>query len=72
MATMNEFLNDKEVMETNRGFQRLFEFDITNIHYSESQQSVINRQDIFTACSGNMPSQIRKPKDVKKLWQEVH
>ncbi|MDA1598129.1 hypothetical protein PDK06_25320 [Bacillus cereus group sp. TH217LC] len=65
MATMNEFLDDKEVLEANRGFQRLFEFDSTNVYYSESQQSVIHRQDIFTACSGNMPSQIRKPKNVE-------
>lgn len=65
MDTIGEFLDDKEVMETNRNFPRLFDFDRTNVHYSESQQSVIHRQDIFTACSGNMPSQIRKPKDVE-------
>lgn len=65
MTTMSEFLDDKEVMESNRGFKRLFEFDSTNVHYSESQQSVIHRQEIFTACSGQMPSQIRKPKDVE-------
>ncbi|PFK03464.1 hypothetical protein COI97_14465, partial [Bacillus cereus] len=65
MTTMSEFLDDKEVMEINRGFQRLFEFDSTNVYYSESQQSVIHRQDIFTACSGNMPTEIRKPKDVE-------
>ncbi|KAB2454619.1 hypothetical protein F8160_09575 [Bacillus sp. CH126_4D] len=65
MATMSEFLDDKEVMEANRGFQRLFEFDATNLHYSESQKSVIDRMHVFSACSGNMPSEIRKPKDVK-------
>ncbi|MBE7151041.1 hypothetical protein FUT12_26665 [Bacillus mycoides] len=65
MTTIGEFLDDADVMEANRGFKRLFEFDSTNVYYSESQQSVINRQDIFTACSGNMPSQIRKPKDVE-------
>lgn len=65
MPVIGEFLDDKEVMESNRGFQRLFDFDRTNVHYSESQQSVIHRQDIFTACSGNMPTEIRKPKDVE-------
>ncbi len=65
MTTIGEFLDDKEVMETNRGFQRLFEFDRTNLYYSESQKSVIHRQDIFTACSGNFPTNITQPKDVK-------
>lgn len=65
MTTMSEFLDDKEVMEANRGFQRLFEFDSTNLYYSESQKSVIDRMHVFSACSGNMPSEIRKPKDVK-------
>lgn len=65
MLTIGEFLDDKEVMEANRGFQRLFEFDSTNLYYSESQQSVIHRQDIFTACSGQMSSNIHKPKEVK-------
>ncbi|EJR43719.1 hypothetical protein IIM_05357 [Bacillus cereus VD107] len=65
MTTIGEFLDDTAVLEANRGFKRLFEFDSTNVYYSESQQSVINRQDIFTACSGNFPSNIIRPKDVK-------
>ncbi|WP_258131851.1 hypothetical protein [Bacillus cereus] len=65
MTTIGEFLDDKEVMEENRNFKRLFEFDSTNVHYSESQKSVVDRIHIFSACSGNMPSEIRKPKDVK-------
>ncbi|HGE5804339.1 TPA: hypothetical protein ACGGKZ_004715 [Bacillus thuringiensis] len=65
METIGEFLDDEKVMEENRSFHRLFEFDSTNVYYSESQQSVIYRQDIFTACSGNFPSNITQPKDVK-------
>ncbi|MGQ8856978.1 hypothetical protein, partial [Bacillus sp. TSA_307] len=52
MDTMSEFLDDETVMESNRGFQRLFEFDATNLHYSESQKAVIDRMHIFSACSG--------------------
>lgn len=65
MTTMSEFLDDKEVMESNRNFKRLFEFDATHLYYSESQKSVIDRMHIFSACSGNFPSEIRKPKDVE-------
>ncbi|HDR7590550.1 TPA: hypothetical protein QCX48_005492 [Bacillus mycoides] len=65
MPVIEEFLGDEKVMEANRGFKRSFEFDSTNLYYSESQQSVIKRQDIFTAVSGNFPSEIRPPKDVK-------
>lgn len=65
MTTIGEFLDDEKVMESNRGFQRLFEFDSTHLYYSESQKSVIDRMHVFSACSGNMPSEIRKPKDVK-------
>ncbi|HDR7648182.1 hypothetical protein EXW28_29955 (plasmid) [Bacillus mycoides] len=65
MDVIDEFLDDAEVMETNRSFKRLFEFDSTNVHYSESQKSVIDRMHIFSACSGNMPSEIRKPKEAE-------
>lgn len=65
MLTIGEFLDDKEVMEANRGFKRLFEFDSTHLYYSESQNTVLDRRHVFSACGGQMPSQIRKPKEVK-------
>jgi hypothetical protein len=62
LPAIGEFLDDKTVMESNRGFGRLFEFDQTNLYYSEFDKTVIHRLDIFSACSGNMPTNITKPK----------
>lgn len=62
LPDIGEFLDDKTVMEANRGFERLFEFDGTNLYYSEFDKTVIHRMDIFSACSGNMPTKITKPK----------
>jgi hypothetical protein len=60
-SAVDEFLDDKEVMEINRNFERLFEYDQTNLYYSEPLKTVIGRKDIFTACAGVMPSEIREP-----------
>lgn len=60
-SAIDEFLDDKEVMEINRNFERLFEYDQTNLYYSEPLKTVIGRRDIFTACAGVMPSEIREP-----------
>ncbi len=63
MPAIGEFLDDAEVMEENRSFQRTFEFDRTNLHYSEFSKSTIARQDIFSACAGG--NSYSKPKDVE-------
>lgn len=60
-SAIDEFLDDREVMEINRNFERLFEYDQTNLYYSEPLKTVIGRRDIFTACAGVMPSEIREP-----------
>ncbi|PFB15489.1 hypothetical protein CN399_12545 [Bacillus cereus] len=65
MPVIEEFLDDEKVMESNRSFKRSFEFDSTNLYYSESQKSVIDRMHVFSACSGNFPSDIRKPKEAE-------
>lgn len=65
MPLIYEFLDDKEVMEAYRGFRRTFDFDRTDLYYSEANNAVIHRQNIFLACSGGMPSEIRKPKEKK-------
>ncbi|WP_057915929.1 hypothetical protein [Peribacillus muralis] len=62
LPAIGEFLDDKEVMEVNRNFERVFEYDQTNLPYSEFNKTVIHRLDIFSACSGNMPTNITKPK----------
>ena len=62
LPAIGEFLDDKTVMDANRGFGRLFEFDQTNLYYSEFDKTVIHRMDIFSACSGNMPTKITNPK----------
>ena len=62
LPAIGEFLDDRTVMEANRSFGRLFEFDQTNLYYSEFDKTVIHRLDIFSACSGNMPTNITKPK----------
>lgn len=62
LPAIEEFLDDKTVMEANRNFERLFEFDGTNLYYSEFDKTVIHRMDIFSACSGNMPPNITKSK----------
>lgn len=65
MNTIQEFLDDKEVMEANRSFKRRFEFDRLNLNYAESIDHVIHRMDIFSACSGNVKYPKPKEKDVK-------
>lgn len=64
---IGEFLDDEELMEENRGFRRLFEFDSTNLSYTgELSKSFIHRNHIFYACGGNVHPEIRKPqKDVE-------
>ncbi|MGM0887187.1 MAG: hypothetical protein ACQEW5_09495 [Bacillota bacterium] len=64
----DEFLDDNELMEDNRSFKRAFEFDSTHLSYwAEAGNSVIGKNQVFSACSGNLDPNVRKPqvKEVK-------
>lgn len=63
LPAISEFLEDAELMQNNRSFQRTFDFDSTHLTYSgELNQSFIHRNHIFSACGGNLHPEIQKPK----------
>jgi hypothetical protein len=63
----DEFLDDEELMENNRSFKRAFEFDSTHLSYwAEAGNSVIGKNQVFSACGGNLDPNVRLPaKDVE-------
>ncbi|SIR38192.1 hypothetical protein SAMN05878482_103486 [Peribacillus simplex] len=59
----DEFLDDEELMENNLSFRRAFDFDSTYLSYwAEAGNSVIGKNQVFSACSGNLDPNVRKPK----------
>ncbi|TKH08505.1 hypothetical protein FC678_20105 [Peribacillus simplex] len=66
MPAIYEFLHDEELMETNMGFRRAFEYGSEHLVFTGGPgKSVISKNEIFSACGGNLPSGLTKPKDVK-------
>ncbi|KWW22733.1 hypothetical protein AS888_00025 [Peribacillus simplex] len=64
MPAIYEFLHDEELMETNRGFRRAFDYDKASLTYwAGLSKSVISKNEIHSACGGNLPSGLTKPKE---------
>lgn len=61
----DEFLSDSALMYENRGFQRTFDFDRTNLSYYNDTRNLLTKNNINLACGGGIDSEFRKPKEVK-------
>lgn len=61
----DEFLDNNELMATNKSFKRSFDFDRTNLSYSSMIPNLLTRNNINLACSGHIAPEITKPKEVK-------
>jgi hypothetical protein len=66
MPAIYEFLHDEELMEANTGFRRSFEYGSEHLIFTGGPgKSVISKNEIFSACGGNLPSGLIKPKEVE-------
>lgn len=65
-ADVKEVFDDVAVQETHVKIGRGFTPEHYQPTYSEFSKTVISKQDIFTAISGQMPPNIRKPEGVTK------
>ena len=64
MPAIYEFLHDEELMEANAGFRRAFEYGSEHLIYTGGGpgKSVISKNEIFSACGGNLPRGVTKPR----------
>jgi len=65
-SDVKEVFDDVAVKETHVRIGRGFTPEQYRPSYNEFEKTVISKQDIFTAISGQMPQRIRKPEGVTK------
>ncbi|MFB5936451.1 hypothetical protein ACE8FZ_24685 [Peribacillus frigoritolerans] len=63
LPLIGEFLDDEELMNNNRSFKRLFDFDSTYLSYlGDPSNTVLAKNHIHYAIGGSLHPDIRKPK----------